>query len=113
MSAKITQHPWPHRRFRRRAVVLCACLSLPPAACVSPGDERSAPSTVILGTTRPANEWYLGPIWNVTAQHDPPLAYLFPNVQTSVVHRRIRGLASPFRANIAEYLHQLWIEDER
>ncbi len=26
-------------------------------------------------------------------------------------HRRIRGLASPFRANVAEYLHELWIEE--
>jgi len=46
----------------------------------------------------------------VIFQADPPVTYLYPRVATNIVHRRIRGLASPFRANIAEYMHELWIE---
>ena len=72
VSEKITQHPRPDLRLKRRAVVLCAAVSLLPAACVSPGNDRFAPFTVTLGTTRGA---------------------------------------SPFRANVSEYLHELWIEE--
>ena len=46
----------------------------------------------------------------VIFQADPPVTYVYPRVATNIVHRRIRGLASPFRANIAEYMHELWIE---
>lgn len=47
----------------------------------------------------------------VVFEADPPVTYLYPRVATAIVHRRVRGLASPFRADLAEYLHELWIEE--
>ena len=136
VSEKITRHPRPDLRLKRRAVVLCAALSLLPAACVSPDNDRFAPFTVTLGTTRGADDMLgyknreahalleaasatadpgsLDAIYAALAvifQADPPVTYLYPRVATAVVHRRIRGLASPFRANVSEYLHELWIEE--
>ena len=43
---------------------------------------------------------------------DPPVTYLYPTVLTTVAHRRIRGLSSPFRADIWMYMHELWIEED-
>jgi hypothetical protein len=37
---------------------------------------------------------------------------LFPYVEASVAHRRIRGLRTPDRVNLLEYVDELWIEDE-
>ena len=38
---------------------------------------------------------------------------LFPRVVTHFVHRRIRGLSSPYRTDPVWYMEELWIEDER
>lgn len=43
---------------------------------------------------------------------DMPLTFLHPQVYTFVVHRRIRGLSTPFRGNPVRYLEYLWIEEE-
>lgn len=43
---------------------------------------------------------------------DMPVTFLFPVVQNVVAHRRVRGLDSPFKANILLRLEQLWLEDE-
>ncbi len=45
-------------------------------------------------------------------REDPPVTYLYPIVWNTVAHRRIRGLSSPFRADIEMYMHELWIEEE-
>lgn len=44
-------------------------------------------------------------------QADMPWTFLHPIVTVNVAHRRIRGLASPFRSNPGKYLEHLWIED--
>jgi len=44
---------------------------------------------------------------------DMPITLLLPNVYTSVVHRRIKGLSSPFRPDPVRHLEYLWIEEEK
>ncbi len=44
-------------------------------------------------------------------QRDVPATMLFPYIYTVVAHRRIRGLASPFRADPAGYMEDLWLDD--
>ncbi len=46
-------------------------------------------------------------------REDPPVTYLYPVVGNTVAHRRIRGLSSPFRADIGMYMHELWIDEEQ
>jgi ABC-type transport system substrate-binding protein len=43
---------------------------------------------------------------------DMPMTLLLPMVQTSVVHRRIKGLSSPFRVRPSVYMEHLWIEED-
>ena len=43
--------------------------------------------------------------------HDLPITFLYPEVMTYMVHRRVRGLKSPFRADPIQFLEQLWIEE--
>jgi len=44
---------------------------------------------------------------------DMPVTFLYPSVQTSVVHRRIRGLSSSyFRPWVEGEIEHLWIEEE-
>jgi peptide/nickel transport system substrate-binding protein len=43
---------------------------------------------------------------------DMPMTLLLPMVQTSVVHRRIKGLSSPFRTRPSVYMEHLWIEED-
>ena len=43
---------------------------------------------------------------------DLPVTFLFPEVQSWAVHRRIRGLESPFRVDPIFYMEELWLEDE-
>lgn len=44
---------------------------------------------------------------------DLPFTSLVLSVETYVVHRRVKGLSTPFRANPLWSLEHLWIEDER
>jgi ABC-type transport system substrate-binding protein len=44
-------------------------------------------------------------------QSDIPWTFLYPGVRFHVVHKRIRGLKSPYRSNPGKYLEHLWIED--
>ena len=44
-------------------------------------------------------------------QADAPLTMLYPMTSTHVVHRRIRGLASPFRGDPVWYMEDLWLDD--
>lgn len=62
-------HPRPDLHLKRRAVVLCAALSLLAAACARSGDDRFRRSTITVGTTFAADEGFLGPNWDVSAQH--------------------------------------------
>lgn len=41
-----------------------------------------------------------------------PITFLFPQVQTYIVHRRIQGLSSPFRSDPVMNMEHLWIEEE-
>ncbi|MEK6255499.1 MAG: hypothetical protein N2B05_12445 [Gemmatimonadales bacterium] len=43
---------------------------------------------------------------------DLPITILYPEVTTYVVHRRVQGLESPFRADPIQFLERLWIEEE-
>lgn len=44
---------------------------------------------------------------------EQPATFLFPLVSHYVVHRRVRGLSSPWRADPLMNLDRLWIDDER
>ena len=41
-----------------------------------------------------------------------PITLLFPQVQTHIVQRRIKGLSSPWRADPVWNMEYLWLEDE-
>lgn len=43
---------------------------------------------------------------------DLPVTYLYPNVETSVASRRVRGLSTPFRADLLRYTDELWLEED-
>jgi ABC-type transport system substrate-binding protein len=43
---------------------------------------------------------------------DMPFTFLYPRVTLNIVHRRIRGLKSPNRADPAMFMEHLWIEEE-
>lgn len=45
-------------------------------------------------------------------QADLPVTFLYPNVGTTLASRRIRGLSSPYRADLVRYMEELWIESE-
>ena len=42
---------------------------------------------------------------------DLPATYLFPYLFTVVANRRIHGLSSPWRADPAGYMEDLWLDD--
>ena len=44
---------------------------------------------------------------------DLPMTALFPDYEMHLVHRRIRGLSTPFRAVPLRHMEELWIEDEQ
>lgn len=46
-------------------------------------------------------------------QADLPMTFLCPFVETTVAHRRVRGLSSPYRADPTEHMEDLWLEEER
>jgi len=43
---------------------------------------------------------------------DLPMTALFPDYEMHVVHRRVRGLSSPFRAVPLRHMEELWLENE-
>ncbi|HYO46015.1 MAG TPA: hypothetical protein VEY33_04940 [Gemmatimonadota bacterium] len=45
-------------------------------------------------------------------QEELPMTPLYPARWTHVVHRRVRGLSSPFRADPLWYAEELWLEEE-
>jgi peptide/nickel transport system substrate-binding protein len=45
-------------------------------------------------------------------QSDIPWTFLYPKATFNVVHKRIRGLKSPYRSDPFKFLEHLWIEDE-
>ena len=46
-------------------------------------------------------------------REDVPVTLLFPRIQHSFVHRRIRGLSSPWRAHPLFFMEDLWMEEEK
>jgi peptide/nickel transport system substrate-binding protein len=46
-------------------------------------------------------------------QADLPVTFLYPMTWTYVVHRRVRGLSTPWRADPVWHMEHLWLEDER
>ncbi len=42
---------------------------------------------------------------------DMPVTFLFPNVRTTLAHRRLRGLSSPWRADPVVFMEHLWLEN--
>ncbi len=44
-------------------------------------------------------------------QAEAPVTFLGPVAWTSFVHRRLRGLRTPFRANPLQFMDDLWLED--
>lgn len=49
-------------------------------------------------------------LWSIL-QADLPVTFLFPANWATVVHRRVHGLSSPYRAEPAWYMEHLWIDD--
>ena len=45
-------------------------------------------------------------------REDVPVTLLFPRIEYTFVHRRIRGLSSPWRAEPVAHMEYLWLEDE-
>ncbi len=45
-------------------------------------------------------------------QADLPMTYLYPDVRSTVAHRRLRGLSSPYRAEPTWHMEELWIDEE-
>jgi len=43
---------------------------------------------------------------------DQPMTGLYPDVRTTVAHRRVRGLSSPYRAEPVWHVDELWIEED-
>ena len=43
---------------------------------------------------------------------DIPITFLLPKVQTCIVHRRIKGLITPYRAFPVQFMEHLWLEEE-
>ena len=43
---------------------------------------------------------------------EQPITYLLPWTYTFLVHRRIQGLSTPFRADPLHFMEELWLEDE-
>ena len=44
-------------------------------------------------------------------QADLPVTFLYPSIETMVASRRVRGLSSPYHADIVRYMEDLWIEE--
>ena len=44
-------------------------------------------------------------------QEDLPITSLYPNVWTTVAHRRVRGLSTPYRAEPVWHVDDMWLED--
>lgn len=51
-----------------------------------------------------------GNLWPIL-QADVPMTFLAPHVSTTVAHRRIRGLSSPYRADPVWYMEDLWLDE--
>ncbi len=45
-------------------------------------------------------------------QDELPMTPLFPDIETHVAHRRIRGLSSPFQSHPLMFIEHLWVEDD-
>lgn len=45
-------------------------------------------------------------------QTELPITFLYPSIETYIVHRRIKGLNSFGNANPILHMHHLWIEEE-
>jgi hypothetical protein len=43
---------------------------------------------------------------------DLPMTFLFPGMNASVAHRRLRGLSSPYRTKPGMSMEHLWIAEE-
>ncbi len=46
-------------------------------------------------------------------QADLPVTFVAPSVLTTVAHRRLRGLSSPYRTSPLSHMDELWLEDGR
>ena len=44
---------------------------------------------------------------------DMPMTFLFPQVSTSIVHKRIKGLSNQYRVDPVWNMEHLWIEEEK
>jgi peptide/nickel transport system substrate-binding protein len=45
-------------------------------------------------------------------EEDIPITSLYPDVRTTVAHRRVRGLSSPYRAEPVWHVDDMWLEHE-
>lgn len=45
-------------------------------------------------------------------QADLPATFLYPEVDTTVALRRVRGLSSPYRTEAFRHMDDLWLQDE-
>ncbi len=42
---------------------------------------------------------------------DLPVTFLYPQVWTTVAHRRVKGLSEPYRTDPLWHLDEVWIEE--
>jgi peptide/nickel transport system substrate-binding protein len=45
-------------------------------------------------------------------QADLPITFLFPQIETNIVHRRVRGLNQDLQSDLFENIEHIWIEEE-
>ncbi len=41
------------------------------------------------------------------------VTFLFPRVEVAIVHRRVGGLSSPWRADPMQFMEELWLEGKK
>ena len=93
---------------RRRFVQLAAgSLAFGPVGCGRRGDRASNRGSTVTIAYNPSME-----LANIV-RADAPVTFLCPKVDLELVHRRVRGLSSPWRAEPLQFMEELWLEDER
>lgn len=66
----------------------------------------------LLSVTRDELDSNTRKLWPIF-QKDLPWLFLYPDVKFHIVHKRVRGLSSPHRADPILNMEHLWIEEER
>ncbi len=80
-----------------------------------PGYENAAVGRLLRSVKWRADPDEVDSIYRELAPHlleNLPVTFLLPQVSTIVARRRVRGLESPFRAELIRQMERLWIHEE-